>query len=645
LTIPADGKEITIDVESEIGKFSYGSLTSPLVSHLKVASKQSMVYDAQRDMLKLAPGTATIQAIPLTVSGDVAACTKQPVMNVTIESDKVSIPEFLSLVPAEYMKKAEGLKSEGVAKVKILIQGTVTDSTNPDITGSISATNASIRYPQLPKPITNVNIVSDFTRAKTKQEFKITKFSATLGNNPLNATMKVVNFDDPSMTMALDASLNLAEVKEYYPLEPGTELKGAMKANVNIAGKVSNPAAMKATGAMEFKGVTIKTAQSKNPLHNLDGSIVFNNQRIESKKLSMTLGKSDLALGFLVTNYLSMMTDDPKAPKPTANLSLTSNHLYTADVMGEEKAAEPSAKPQQGKQQKASGVPLPNVDMDIAATIGTLTMEKFELKNVRGTMKIANGIIKLQSLTSNAFDGSISTKGTLNLQKPERPAFDLVFDMNRVDAHSMLPMFTSFGQRMFGRLSMTTTMSGMLDDTLGLVTQGLNGNGNVSVQEGKLTGVKVNQTIASLLKLPDMDQVSFKDWTNAFTIADGRFHIKDLKISALGADYLVNGSQGLDGSLDYRMTMLLSENTSAKVSVPGFAGEAVKLFQEPNGRVKLDFVVGGTSDDPKVSLDTKPAQKKAEDLAKQKLSEEAKKLGEQAKKKAGDALKGLFKKK
>ena len=93
------------------------------------------------------------------------------------------------------------------------------------------------------------------------------------------------------------------------------------------------------------------------------------------------------------------------------------------------------------------------------------------------------------------------------------------------------------------------------------------------------------------------------------------------------------------------MSMLLSTTTSRKVSVPGFAGEAAKLFQEPDGRVKLDFNVGGTSEDPKVSLDTKAATTKAEQLAKDKLTQEAKKLEDEAKKKAGDLLKGLFKKK
>jgi len=49
--------------------------------------------------------------------------------------------------------------------------------------------------------------------------------------------MTMVNFENPSITMALNGSLNLAEVGQFYPLEPGTELAGRMSANVNVAGR------------------------------------------------------------------------------------------------------------------------------------------------------------------------------------------------------------------------------------------------------------------------------------------------------------------------------------------------------------------------------------------------------------------------
>jgi len=118
-----------------------------------------------------------------------------------------------------------------------------------------------------------------------------------------------------------------------------------------------------------------------------------------------------------------------------------------------------------------------------------------------------------------------------------------------------------------------------------------------------------------------------------------------LKIAALGADYVVNGSQGLDGTLDYSMAVLLSEQASAKVSVPGFAGEALKFLKDESGRLKLDLSVGGTSSNPAVALDTRQAQLRAEEAAKQKLGDEATKAEEQLKQKGQDLLKDIFKKK
>jgi len=57
----------------------------------------------------------------------------------------------------------------------------------------------------------------------------------------------------------------------------------------------------------------------------------------------------------------------------------------------------------------------------------------------------------------------------------------------------------------------------------------------------------------------------------------------------------------------------------------------VNLFKDQSGRFKPDFNIGGTTDNPKVQLDTDPAKKRAEDLAKQKLDEQKKKLEDQLK--------------
>jgi uncharacterized protein involved in outer membrane biogenesis len=645
IDLPAAANQAGIEGAITINDISYGTPTSTMITGLHLTIDHSLLYELDKDLLTIQRGEGTLERIPLRISGTIAHLMGDPEPNLLIDAEKVSIPELLSLAPKEYLQHVEGLQGTGSAQIKITVSGIVTDTTKADLMGVISTTDASVHFARLPKPISNISLVADFTRTRVKQQFRLTRFSARLGENPVAATMVVNNFNDPALTLNAKGSLPLAEVKDYYPLEEGTQLSGFLKANVNIDGKVSTPAGMKASGTMECNDVTIKTPGGSSPIRGLNGTITFNNQIVESKKLSMQVGMSDLTLAFWLKNYLSLIGGATGVPAPTANLTLTSNRLVTSDLTGEPSAGGQPTRQTGKESQQKPGFPLPNVDMDISASIGTLTMEKFELQNVRSTLKIHKGVMTIQSLSCNTFGGSVITRGAINMQKPDRPTFDLVLDVNGVSANALLSNFTSFGKLLNGKLTMNTTMRGALNDTLGLVTQALNGQGRAQLESGNLTGFKVNSTIASLLSLPDLQQINFKDWSNTFSISDGRINIKDLKITALGADYVVNGSQGLDGSLDYTMAILLSQEASNKVTVPGFAGEALKLFKDESGRVKLDFTVGGISSNPTVALDTKPAQMRAEEAAKQKLTDEAKKVEEQLKQKGQNLLKDLFKKK
>jgi hypothetical protein len=283
--------------------------------------------------------------------------------------------------------------------------------------------------------------------------------------------------------------------------------------------------------------------------------------------------------------------------------------------------------------------------MDISASIRTLTMEKFTLENVRSSMRVAGGNITLNDFSCNAFDGNIVSRGELNLQDTRRPRFGLSLDISSVNGHTLLSEFTSFGSRIFGTFSMKATMQGGLDDTLGLRPETLEGQGTVRMREGKLVGVQVNREIASRLSLPSLEDVVFSEWSNAFTIREGRFLIKDLTIRGSQADYTVSGSQGLDGTLDYTVGLVLPLQASERVAVAGFTGDALNMFKDPEGRFRFDFGVTGTMEKPALALQTEAARKRLEEMARQKLTEESKRLEDQVKKKGEELLDKLFKKK
>jgi hypothetical protein len=204
---------------------------------------------------------------------------------------------------------------------------------------------------------------------------------------------------------------------------------------------------------------------------------------------------------------------------------------------------------------------------------------------------------------------------------------------------------------------MNTSLKGNLDDTLGIIPKSLNGDGKVQMFDGKLTGYPIMAKVSEFTGLDEFHQIDFKNWSNAFTVSDGRINIKDLKINSLNSDLTVNGSQGFDGALNYSMGLKLPASVSDRLKVGGAGGQVLNLLKDKDGRIVLNLLVVGILNKPSVGLDTKEQQKQLENMARQqignKLDEATKKILqdsskknslEDLKKKAKDQLKNLFKK-
>jgi hypothetical protein len=647
LSVESKSNESGIHVAgtASIKQFSYGSLTTWLLKEIPFDAKLSLTYAPSADLLAIDDVTMKLNDLPLVMTGSVSNVRGATMLfDMKIVSPGMSMPQILSLIPPDMLKAAKGLSSSGDVTFTTIIKGAFSDSLTPSVTGSFALSNGKIQYTSLPKSITGINVRGSFDKPEARAgvtgggRFSIETFEALLGSSKMGGSMTVSNFDDPSIRASFNGMMNLGEVKDFYPLEQGTEIGGTLTANASIDGKVKLPQAMKATGSIGFANVTMKTATSPKPLKNLNGTISFNNQLVESKQLAMNIGESDLSLGFGLKNYMGIVSNDAvkSAGKPSVTLTLTSKQLRIADLMSEEK---PAATEQKSTEKKQTGM-LPGFDINANVNIGKLVTEKFTFTDARGTVAISNGIITLKNFSVNAFDGTIKTKGTLDLRDEKKRPFDLDLDITGVQSNAMLSNFTSFGQNIFGKISMSTKMKGDLNDTLGFDRKSLSGSGKLQIADGKLTGFPLTTKLAEVTNLTELREINFKNWTNAFTIADGRVNINDLKVNSGLSDFLVNGSHGLDGSMAYNLTTKLPASVSDRLKLGGTANQLLQFFKDKDGRINLNFTVSGMTSSPALKLDTK-AQ---EEAAKSQLLEQGKKkLDDQLKKKADGLLK-LFKK-
>jgi hypothetical protein len=638
---------LQLNFESGIERFSYGTLATYFLDGLPLDAKGTVTLNTAKMALALDSIIVKLKDLPLSVHGNITELNTLPVLDILVDAPKATMTQLLSLVPPDMLKAAKGMTSSGDIDLSVVIKGVSSDKMNPGVKGRFAVSNGKIQYASLPKSITNITVEGIFEMpaaevgAKGIGSFNINKLSASLGDNLITGTLDMTNFSDPIVIATMNGTVNLTDVKSYYPLEEGSEVSGILKSGVSISGKAKVPTSIKASGSLEFADVTFKSATSPKPLQHLNGVITFNNQLIQSKQLSMNIGESDLNLAFTLNNYLSLVIKDTtKNIKPNAMITLTSKQLRTVDLVSEKKTDSTQVKTKATSDQ--TGV-LPGFDMSANVSIGRLAMEKFDLTNVHGTISASQGIVTLQNFSFNAFEGNIVSKGTLDLREAKKRPFNFDLNIVGVNGNSLLSKFSSFGKNIYGKLTMNAKMKGELDDTLGFVRKTLTSDGNVQVNEGKLVGFALTNKLADYTGLAELRQLDFNNWTNAFTIADGKINLKNLAVHSSAADFSMNGAQGLDGDMNYTLNAKLPASVSSRVNLRGVGAELLQFFKDKEGRINLNFGVTGMVDSPVLKLDTQSQQEMAKKALEQKANELKNKLGDDAKKKAEDALKKLFK--
>lgn len=642
-----DGRSLSIAGTSDVAAFSYGTGSSWTIEGIPLVAEEKLSYTPAADRLDLEGVTVRLRDVPLSVTGSISDLRQETnQIDIAVESPGLTVGKLLSLLPAAAAEGAGDVTATGTVSFTMNVKGPSSDDLSPGVRAAFRLADGTVRYRALPKSITGVavdgvlDIPAGPADAKGVGDLELSRFAATLGANTLSGRVKVRGLGDPAVAAALKGNVALDELGQYYPLEPGTAASGTVVSDVSLDGKPSDPRSIRASGTMSFRDVSWTSPAMAKPVTRINGDVAFDDQAVEMKGVALGIGESDLRLDATLKNYLSLAFggDGGRAAKPFLSFALKSKTLNTADISASaDTAGAPGATP--GKPAPAGGLILPGIDLAGTVDVETLRTEKFTFTNATGNVSVTGGVAKLKDVRVDAFGGTVKTDGTLDLSRAGARPFDLKLDVKEVESNEMLTPFTTFGRFLFGKLSLTTAMKGDLDDTLGISTATLTGDGDAFVVGGRLVGLPLLQKLSGFLKADHLREVDFKSWSQSFSIADGRLNVKNLTIGGNDADITVNGVHGLDGTMDYAMHVRLPQSVSDRVKPEGVADQLLRFFRDKEGRLNLDFRVSGDTRSPVLTLDTR-AQEAA--LKKQLQDEAAKKLTDPLKK-ATEGLKNLLK--
>ncbi len=618
--------KITVD-RIELNLPNYKGTLPPLTFSLE----HDINFNMPKDFLDIRSAKIGIAKVRLDVKGKVEKVSTDPILNLTVESDKIALEDVFASLHKEESSPLNQLKTSGTVTISASFQGGTKAKLLPQIQGKITFQKVKIDFVGVPKPFSMPYGEINFNN----HSLSFFSSEAKLGEAAMELKLVVEDFSDPNLTSELKTKFDLALLEEFVSFPEKTSLAGQADINVKAYGKVKKLERMNFSGRVDLQKAEVATSALGVPIRNLDAGITFKGGDIDIPNLSLSLGKSSLNLQGKIYGAIPHFLS-PGKEKPLFSFSLDSPFLDLDEIFpisGEDEAKE--------KTPGADSILLPDINVGGQIFIKRAIFKEMEFNNLSASLDVTDGVLRLDNIVAQVFSGSLGGEVTCDLNDIDHIQYDMNVTANQIEANDFLSRFTAFDDRLFGKLNLNANFSGK-GNRLEEIQRSLSANGTATFADGKLVNWELLDKLASFVKMKSFKEQKIKNLRNSFRITDERVWFDDFSATTKDGDFELIGSVGLDGSLDYMLTAVLSPELSLRFDALGDLSDYLKNEQ---GRVVLDIKISGLAKNPEFALDTSRAEKKLKDQMKAKAEEKKDEIKDQLKEKAEDLFKDLLKKK
>lgn len=646
-------------LEIERTTFKMGGVT--YLSKAKLRFDSEAEVDLLNNKYTFKENEFDINALGLAFDGFVALPGNDVNMDIKLLTRKADFKTILSLIPAIYKKDFEGLEAKGNVQLGGFAKGTYNEKTYPAFELNLMVENGMFKYPALPKSVNNVQIKLDIenkTGVLDATVIDLEKFHVEMAGNPVDARALVKTpISDPNFDVKVVGTVNLASIKEFIPIEKEDQMQGIIKADLALNGRLSfvekkQYENFKAQGYLQAKDLVYETKDlPKTSVSDL--LLNFSNQYVELANLDAKIGNSDAKANGRIDNFLQYFF---KGELLKGNFNLTSNTFDVNQFMSGS-TSEPAANTTTSTETASSStgaVAVPgNIDFELKTKINRVLFQEFNFTNIVGNVTLRDQKVNLDDLQLSGFGGKVVANGYYESRNIKRPTVKLNFKLSDLDIQQtyksvkaireMVPILDQASGKFNASID---NFTGALDENMSPDLMSINLKGNVHTAQIQIKAFEAFKKMAEALKVQKLSDLTLYNLNFNYAVYDGRMFINpfDFKIDKINAN--VAGSTGLDQTIDYTWKLTIpteymgAQATSVVTGLLGKANQTVGTnFSMPK---TIDVVVkfGGTVKKPTVKTDLKDMAKSAGEqikeevitVVKEKVSEEAKKILEDAQK-------------
>ncbi len=634
----------TITTQTDIQAVTFAMEGIKYLNKVKTNFKADLEVDMKQFKFTFKENELQLNELFAGFDGFVAMPADDIEMDLKFAAKKTEFKNILSLIPAVFTKDFASIKTTGKLGLDGVLKGIYNETTIPTFNVNLLIDNGTFKYPDMPADIksifVNLNIsnpdgVIDHTIIDLK------KFDFVLADNPFHAKMYVKNpTTDPYVDMKAKGSIDLVQVSKLVPLEKGTTLSGLITADMQAKGRASTIEkeqyeAFNATGSIKANNVVYDT-DSLPKTTITKAQLNFNPKTVELPVFDAVLGNSDVSMKGSLSNFFGYFFGNGVL---TGNLNLKSK-LFDANqyLTGESNGTETP--------QPADTIPLEivevpkNIDFDLNLDIKRFLYDNLELTNMGGKAKIANQAITLNNVRTDIFGGSVKINGLYSTVNPAKPETKLNFALNAIEASqafkymNTVQQLSPIAKYINGKISANFDMNTLLGEDMMPLLNSLTSNGSLSIPNASLSGYPPMSKLANTLKVAKLGSFNLNKILLLFKIEDGRIALQPFDINANGMKMTIEGSSGLDQSLDYNVKLGIPRSLfgGANSALNNLLSEVGKkgVALNPKEMLNINALIGGFTTNPIIKTSLKDIAKNAlddvKDIAKQKFNQEKKKV-------------------
>lgn len=588
-----------------------------------------------------------INQLPLEFNGFVQQKTDGQLIDITFKNPESSFKDFLAVMPERYAKNLADIETSGDFTVNGKISGLLSDKTIPTIDIKMVSSNASFKYPDLPKRVEQINInatVKNDTGNADDTYIDLSALDFKIDSDIFKSSAILKNLGNNTQVDAnIDGTLNLANISKAYPIKLDKQLSGIIKGKLNTsfdmnAIETNAYNRIKNNGALSITDFIFSSEDIVNPIHISKADLTFKSGTISLNTFNAKTGESDIAATGTIRNLIGFIMNKNKLQ---GDFNVKSNVFAVKDFMVAQNEA---AKENKTTSNKVS-LKIPDfLDCNITADINTVIYDNLNLKDISGSLAIKDQQAILNGVTSKLFDGLLAITGNISTQAVT-PTFNINLGVDGFDiakSFNGLELFQNIApiaNSLQGKLNSTINLKGNLNEsfTPNLATISGDTFAQVFVNSMNSDKLKVLSTLGEQLNFIDFNKLNLSDLKTKLVIENGFVNVKPFNIKYKDIDILIAGSHGFDKSLNYTAVL----NVPAKY----LGSEVNRLIGKINDNevnkitIPVTATISGTYASPKVSTDLTSG---VSNLTKQLIEIEKQKLLNTGKDKLKDLLDGVL---